>query len=94
MNAQTLKLNTPIKRGDKELTEIVLHKPNVGAMRGISVYALVNMNVDALVAILPKISDPKLTESEINNIDLPDLLQIGVLVAGFFVMDEMQQEAA
>jgi hypothetical protein len=94
VTTQTLKLNTPIKRGDKEISEIVLHKPNVAAMRGISLYALINMNVDALLTVLPKISDPKLTEHDLNHLDLPDLLQAATVVAGFFVTVEEDQEAA
>lgn len=94
MNTQTLKLSTPIKRGDKELTEIVLHKPNVAAMRGIALRLLLDMNVDAVVAVLPRISDPQLSEGEINNLDAPDLLQAAILVAGFFLPASDYQEAA
>lgn len=94
MNTQTLKLNTPIKRGDSEIAEITLHKPNVGAMRGVSMRMLLDMNDDAIVAVLPRISDPQLTEVEINKIDAPDLLQAGILVAGFFLPNSEYQEVA
>jgi hypothetical protein len=93
MNTQTLKLNTPIIRGDKEIVEITLHKPNVGAMRGVSMRLLLDMNVDAVVAVLPRITDPQLTEVEINKLDAPDLLQAGILVAGFFLPPSEYQEA-
>lgn len=92
MNTQTLRLNTPIKRGDKEIDEITLHKPNVGAMRGVSMRALLDINVDALVTVLPRISDPKLTEQEVDKLDLPDLLQAGILVASFFLPESEQLE--
>jgi len=85
MNTQILKLTTPITRGEKQITEITLHKPNVGAMRGVSMRGLLDMNVDALIAVLPRITDPKLTELEVNNLDLPDLLQAGIAVASFFI---------
>lgn len=94
MNTQTLKLATPIKRGDKEIAEITLHKPNVGAMRGVSMRLLLDMNVDAIVTVLPRISDPQLTEVEINKLDAPDLLQAGILVAAFFLPPSEYQEAA
>lgn len=94
MSTQTLKLNTPIKRGDKEISEITLHKPNVGAMRGISMRMLLDMNVDAIVAVLPRISDPQMSEAELNKLDAPDLLQAGILVAAFFLPPSEYQEVA
>lgn len=94
MNTQTLKLNSPIVRGDKEIAAITLHKPNVSAMRGVSMRLLLDMNVDAIVAVLPRISDPQLTEAEINKLDAPDLLQAAILVAGFFLPTSEYQDAA
>lgn len=85
MNTQTLNLSTPINRGDKQISEITLHKPIVGSMRGVSMRAVLDMNVDALLTILPRISEPKLTEHEVNNLALPDLLQAGIVVASFFI---------
>lgn len=94
MPTQTLKLTKPITRGDKQITEITLHAPNVGAMRGVSMRALLDINVDALVTVLPRISDPKLTEQEVDKLDLPDLLQAGILVASFFLPESEQLEVA
>ena len=94
MTTQTLKLTKPISRGEKQITEITLHAPNVGAMRGVSVRALLDIQVDALAAVLPRISDPKLTDHEVDKLDLPDLLQAGILVASFFLPESEQQEVA
>lgn len=83
--SKSISLSVPIVRGDKKITEITLHKPNVGVMRGISMSAVLNMNVDAIADVLPRISDPKMTEAEISAMDLPDLLMVGVAVASFFI---------
>jgi len=91
MNTQTLKLNTPIRRGDNEVTAITLHKPNVSAMRGISLNSLLNMNVDAIVETLPRISDPKILPAEIEKMDCADLLQSGILIASFFLQTSDQE---
>lgn len=85
MNTQTLNLNSPIVRGDKEITSITLHKPNVSAARGLSMRALLDMNMDAITAILPKISDPQIASQEIEKMDVVDLLQAGILIASFFL---------
>lgn len=94
MTTQTLKLTKPIVRGEKQITDIALHTPNVSAMRGVSMRALLDINVDALVTVLPRISDPKLTEQEVDKLDLPDLLQAGILVASFFLPDSEPLEMA
>lgn len=94
MPTQTLKLTKPITRGETQISEITLHAPNVGAMRGVSMRAILDINVDALVTVLPRISDPKLTEQEVDKLDLPDLLQAGILVASFFLPDPEQMEMA
>lgn len=85
MPTKTLKLNTPIVRGENQLTEITLFKPNVAAMRGVSLNALLNMQVDAIAEMLPRISDPKLLPVEIEKMDCVDLLQAGVMIASFFL---------
>ncbi len=92
MPTQTLKLNKPIIRGENQVTEITLHAPNVGAMRGVSMRALLDLHVDALLPVLPRISDPKLTEQEVEKLDPSDLLQAGVLVASFFLPESEQQD--
>jgi hypothetical protein len=85
MTTQTLNLQNPIVRGDKNIAEITLHNPNVAAMRGISLNALLNMNVDAIVEVLPRISDPQLTAREVEKLSCPDLLQAGIKIASFFL---------
>jgi alpha-D-ribose 1-methylphosphonate 5-triphosphate synthase subunit PhnI len=75
MTTQTLNLQNPIVRGDKNIAEITLHNLN----------ALLNMNVDAIVEVLPRISDPQLTAREVEKLSCPDLLQAGIKIASFFL---------
>jgi hypothetical protein len=85
MPPKTLKLYSSIVRGENQLTEITLFKPNVAAMRSVSLNALLNMQVDAIAEMLPRISDPKLLPVEIEKMDCVDLLQAGVMIASFFL---------
>ena len=94
MQTKTLKLNTPIVRGENQLTEITLFQPNVAAMRSVSLNALLTMQVDAIAEMLTRISDPKLLPVEINGMDCVDLLQSGVMIASFFLPTADQEEAA
>lgn len=94
MSTKTLTLQSPITRGDKNIAEITLHQPNVAAMRGVSMRAVLDMQVDAIATVLPRISEPKMLEREVDNLALPDLLQAGILVASFFLPDSDQPEVA
>lgn len=78
-------LETPIQRGETEITEITLHRPKSGALRETSLRALLDMECASITRVLPRISDPKLTESEVANLDLPDLLKAGAAIAGFLL---------
>lgn len=68
-------LSNPIKRGDKEIVDITLRKPNTGSLRGCSLSGLLTADVDQVVKILPRISDPVLTELDIEALDVKDLIQ-------------------
>jgi len=82
---ETVPLDTPIKRGEQTITEITLRKPDSGGLRGVSLTALLQMDVDALTAVVPRISTPTLTAPEVRAMDPADLVQIGGAVAGFLL---------
>ena len=42
---KTIQLDTPIMRGKTEITEIVLRKPQSGALRGTRLQAIMDMDV-------------------------------------------------
>lgn len=93
MKPTTITLESPVVRGDNKITEITLHSPNAGMLRGVSMRAVLDMEVDAIAKIIPRISDPKLTESETASLDLPDFLKAGAAIAGFFLPKEALEEA-
>ncbi|GBU14565.1 hypothetical protein AwEntero_31660 [Enterobacterales bacterium] len=76
-------LDVPLKRGDVEITEIQVIKPNAGSLRGIGLAALANADVDALITILPRITYPNLTKEECARLELPDLIALAGKVIGF-----------
>lgn len=89
----TVQLDTPIKRGDQDITAIALRKPSSGALRGVQLANLLQMDVNSLITVLPRISDPVLTEQDVRNLDPADLLQIGTEVAGFLLPKSALQSA-
>ncbi len=92
-NEETITLDTPIIRGEKEITSITLRKPASGELRGVSLMDLANMEVLALRKVLPRISTPTLTDIEIGRMDPADLVQCGVAI-GSFLLKKSDREAA
>ncbi len=82
---KTIQLDTPIKRGKTEITEIVLRKPQSGALRGTRLQAIMDMDVNAMMTVIPRISSPALTAQEIAEMDPADLTAMSVEVVTFFV---------
>ncbi|MDF7786473.1 phage tail assembly protein [Pantoea stewartii] len=84
-NEKTIILDTPIQRGKTEIKEIVLRKPQSGALRGVRLQALMEMDVNAVMAVLPRVSTPSLTVQEINEMDPADLVSLSVEVVSFLL---------
>lgn len=82
-NPNVVKLDTPVKRGDTTITTVTLIKPNTGTLRGVGLASLANSEVDALIKVLPRMTYPALTESEVTALDLPDLVVLAGKVIGF-----------
>lgn len=80
-----IKLTTPIKRGDTEVAELKLRKPDTGSLRGCSLNALLNSDVDEILMVLPRISDPILTADELATLDPVDLVSCAGVLVGFLV---------
>lgn len=85
INEKTVTLDTPIQRGKTEIKEIVLRKPQSGALRGVRLQALMEMDVNAVMAVLPRVSAPALTAQEVNEMDPADLLALSVEVVTFLL---------
>ena len=82
-NPNVVTLDTPVKRGDTRIESVTLIKPNAGTLRGVSLADVANAEVDALIKVLPRMTYPSLTESEVTLLELPDLLALAGKVVGF-----------
>ncbi|MBN0855831.1 phage tail assembly protein, partial [Pseudomonas aeruginosa] len=76
----TVTLDSPIKRGDTTITEIVLRKPQSGALRGTRLQAVMEMDVASMMTVIPRISTPTLTPQEMADLDPADLAAMSVEV--------------
>ncbi len=93
ITTQTIVLDEPLKRGDTEIDKIVIRKPSAGELRGVSLSALGELDVAALERVLPRITNPTLTQHDVAKMAPADLMQCGVAVAGFLLKKAMRREA-
>lgn len=84
-NTETVQLDTPIQRSAGAVETIVVRKPNAGALRGISLAELLQLNVSALVTVLPRVTEPTLLKQEVEAMDPADIVALGTAVAGFLL---------
>lgn len=84
----TLKLSTPIKRGEEVIETVWLTPPTAGTLRGLRLMDVAQMEVTAISTLLARITNPVLLPAEIAALSLPDFMALSVEVAGFFVRPE------
>ncbi|MFY3303594.1 phage tail assembly protein [Achromobacter xylosoxidans] len=84
-DVQVVVLDYPIKRSTGDVTQLTIRKPKAGALRGVTLMAVAQIDVKALEIVLPRICDPILAPGEIINMDPADLMSVGATVASFFL---------
>jgi hypothetical protein len=82
---EPLQLDEPIKRGESEIKEVSLRRPDAGSLRGLKMIDVLQMDVSALQTLIPRISQPTLTAADVAAMCPADLLQFGTEVASFFM---------
>lgn len=87
--ADLVVLDRPIQRAGQTIDALQLRKPTAGELRGLSLVAVLQMDVDALATLLPRISAPVIHKPEVMAMDPADLLECGIQVSGF-----LQQKGA
>ncbi|MCZ3533095.1 phage tail assembly protein [Klebsiella variicola] len=78
-------LDTPVQRGVTSIREVVLRKPQSGALRGLRLQAVMEMDVASMMTIIPRISSPELTPQEMAELDPADLASMSLEVVLFLL---------
>lgn len=88
-------LDSPIIRGNTTITEVTVRKPQSSALRGIRLQALIEMDVDSIMTVLPRVTTPALSKTEIMLMEPADLIQLGMELVTFLlpksVLSDSQQ---
>ena len=78
-------LEEPIERGETKIEKLTLRKPGAGQLRGLSLQDIITTDISAMLTLIPRISEPPLTQDEADSLDPADLAQIGGGIRGFFM---------
>lgn len=89
----TVTLETPIKRESGDLAKIQIIKPKTGDLRGVSLVELMQMNTDAIVKVLPRVTHPSIVPHEVQDMDISDVLQCGTELVGFLLPASAKDQA-
>lgn len=76
-DTQNIELDSPIMMGDTSIDVLEIRKPNVQALQGVKIADLLQGDVTAICTVLPKVSSPTLTKSQVQQLDPADIAQIG-----------------
>ena len=87
-------LDEPLKRGEQTITSVSVRKPASGELRGVALSDLLNLEVNAVIKILPRVTSPSLTEQDCARLDPADLVQLDSKVAGFLLPKSVRAEAS
>lgn len=87
-------LEEPIKRTGETITTLRLRKPRAGELRGLNLTDLANMKTDAVITLLPRISQPTLIAPEVEAMSPADLITCAMEVASFLAPKELSASVA
>jgi len=80
----TVELSTPIQRASGPIGSLTLRRPATGELRGLKLMDVLQMDVNALGVLLPRIAQPTITKADVEAMELADVMELGVAVVGFF----------
>ena len=87
-NMITVNFDEGFKRGEQTVTEIVIRKPKTRALRGLTLINVLQLDVDTLAKLAPRITTPTMSENDVYDLSPSDLTKLSKEVIGFFVKTE------
>ncbi|TYL43722.1 MULTISPECIES: phage tail assembly protein [Dickeya] len=90
---KTVTLDSPLKRGEVAIDVITIRKPTSGALRGVRLQALMELDVNAVMVVLPRVTAPALTAAEVLELDPADLVALSVEVVTFLLPKSARQDS-
>ncbi|MCA6220076.1 phage tail assembly protein [Photorhabdus antumapuensis] len=88
----TVTLEEPINRGATTISDVVVRKPNSGALRGARLQALMEMDVDSMMLVLPRVTAPALTKNDLLLMSPGDLINLCIEVVNFLLPKSVKSD--
>jgi len=82
-NSKVITLTNPLVRGENKITEITVNKPTVPALKGLKMFDVLQMDVDALQVLLTRVTNPVLHKSDFSTMEVADFTELAALAVGF-----------
>jgi len=77
-------LSTPLARASGEVTSVTLRKPSAGELRGLTLQDIMQSDVNAMIALIPRVAQPFITADEVAQLDPSDFSEMAGTIVGFF----------
>ncbi len=91
-NTATVTFDTPIKRGETTIGSVVLRRPKGGQLRGATITDLLQMEAGAVAKVVPRISDPAITEHEVLGLEAGDITDLAMAVSSFLLPTRLKAD--
>ena len=93
-NTKIITLINQITRGENQITEITVNKPTVPALKGLKMFDVLQMDVDALQVLLPRVTSPVLHKADFATMEVADFTELAAAAVGFLGKNsEVETEA-
>lgn len=80
----TVTLEEPLPRGEGPVSTVTVRRPGAGELRGLTIRDIQTGDVNTMLALIPRITDPVITAPEAEALDPVDLLALTGAISGFF----------
>ncbi|MBF7690867.1 phage tail assembly protein [Acinetobacter pollinis] len=77
LDLQTIELDSDIQIAGQRLEKLDIRKPNIQALSGVKISDLLQADVNAILKVLPRVSNPTLTTQQVNQLEPSDIAQVG-----------------
>ena len=85
--SEPVTLSEKITRGSGDSKQVIekvkLRKPTAGELRGLRLVEVANADVDSMITLIPRLSEPALTEMDVTNMDPADFTEVSLAVVTF-----------
>lgn len=83
--SETIFLDETIARGETMIEKVEIRRPYAPALIGLSMRDIMDLDGATMIRLLPRITEPALTEQELLTMNPADLFALSVEASGFFL---------